>query len=64
MTDIQQHQEYNKILIKMAKEQLMEDIDSIVEAFFLEMWEGKYRETQEDLTRLLCDAVCLNFPAN
>ena len=47
-----------------AREQLMEDISSIVEAFFWEMWEGKYPETQEDLTRLLCDAVCLNFPAN
>jgi hypothetical protein len=27
------------------------------------MWEGKYPETQEDLTRVLCDAVCRNFPA-
>jgi hypothetical protein len=47
-----------------AREQLMEDIDSIVETFCWEMWEGKYPETQEDLTRLLCDAVCKNFPAN
>jgi len=47
-----------------AREQLMEDIDSIVEAFCWEMWEGKYPETQEDLTRLLCDAVCKNFPTN
>jgi hypothetical protein len=54
----------NQLEILTARKQLMEDIDSIVEAFFLEMWEGKYRETQEDLTRLLCDAVCLNFPAN
>ena len=46
-----------------AREQLMEDIDSIVETFCWEMWEGKYPETQEDLTRILCDAVCKNFPA-
>ena len=44
------------------REQLMEDIDSIVETFCWEMWEGKYPETQEDLTRALCDAVCKNFP--
>ena len=47
-----------------AREQLMEDIDSIVETFCMEMWEGKYPETQEDLTRILCDAVCKNFPSN
>jgi hypothetical protein len=64
MTDIQQHQEHNKILIRMAREQLMEDIDSIVETFCWEMWEGKYPETQEDLTQLLYDAVCKNFPTN
>ena len=46
-----------------AREQLMEDIDFIVETFCWEMWEGKYPETQEDLTRLLRDAVCRNFPA-
>ncbi len=46
----------------MQREQLMEDIDSIVETFCWEMWEGKYPETQEDLTRALCDAVCKNFP--
>ena len=44
------------------REQLMEDIDSIVETFCWEMWEGKYPETQEDLTRALCDAVVKNFP--
>ena len=46
------------------REQLMEDIDSIVETFCWEMWEGKYPETQEELTRILCDAVCKNFPTN
>ena len=45
------------------REQLMEDIDSIIETFCWEMWEGNYPETQEELTRILCDAVCKNFPA-
>ena len=48
----------------MAREQLMEDIDGIIETFCWEMWEGKYPETQEELTRILCDAVCRNFPTN
>ncbi len=46
-----------------AREQLMEDIDCIVETFCMEIWEGKYPETQQDLTRVLCDAVCKNFPS-
>ncbi len=57
---------HNKMMDQLemltAREQLMEDIDSIVETFCWEMWEGKYPETQEDLTRILCDAVCKNFP--
>ena len=52
----------NKLEMLTQREQLMEDIDSIVETFCWEMWEGKYPETQEDLTRILCDAVCKNFP--
>ncbi len=47
-----------------AREKLMIDIDCIIESFCMEMWEGKYPETQDDLTRLLCDAVCKNFPIN
>ena len=43
------------------REQCMEDIDAIVESFCWEMWEGKYPETQEELTKKLCDAVCKNF---
>jgi len=53
----------NHLEMLTAREQLMEDIDSIIETFCWEMWEGKYPETQEDLTRLLHDAVCRNFPA-
>ena len=60
MTDIQQHQEYNKILIRMAREQLMEDIDCIIEEYFQE-----YGITNDsELVKVLCDAVCRNFPAN
>ena len=56
--NIQQHQEYNKLLIMMAREQLMEDIDCIIEANFGEV------EYKDDVIRMLCDAVCKNFPAN
>ena len=58
MTDIQQHQEYNKLLILMAREQLMEDIDCIIESNFGEV------EYKDDVIRQLCDAVCRNFPSN
>ena len=54
----------NQLEMLSQREQLMEDIDSIVETFCWEMWEGKYPETQEELTRVLCDAVCKNFPTN
>ena len=52
----------NDLQMLTAREQLMEDIDCIIETFCMEMWEGKYPETQEELTRILCDAVCKNFP--
>ena len=64
MNELQQHQERNKVLIMMAREQLMEDIDSIISGFFNDTYEGQYPEECEDLTRILCDAVCRNFPAN
>jgi hypothetical protein len=54
----------DRLTMLSQREQLMEDIDSIVETFCWEMWEGKYPETQEELTRILRDAVCRNFPAN
>ena len=60
MTDIQQHQEYNKILIMMAREQLMEDIDCIIDEYFQE-----YGITNDpELVKVLCDAVIKNFPTN
>jgi hypothetical protein len=46
----------------MSREQLMEDIDSIIDGFFNDTYEGQYPEEREDLTRILCDAVCKNFP--
>ena len=43
------------------REQLMEDIDTIVDDFFYEKYNGDTAERNE-LTRILCDAVCKNFP--
>ena len=51
----------NNLEMLTQREQLMEDIDSIIESFCMEMWEGKYPETQEELTRILCDAVCIFY---
>ena len=45
----------------MAREQLMEDIDSIVSEYFGELYDANY---DEELVRMLCDAVCKNFPTN
>ena len=42
----------------MQREQLMEDIDAIVEDFCPFGTEGN-----SELVRVLCDAVCKNFPA-
>ena len=61
--NIQQHQEYNKTLIMMAREQLMEDIDAICDEFFCEHFPNS-QEQFDDLVRVLCDAVCRNFPSN
>ena len=48
----------------MAREQLMEDIDSIVDSFWYATWpESQFLEDRDDLTRKLCDAVCTHFPA-
>ena len=42
-----------------AREQLMEDIDSIISEYFGEIYDANY---DEELVRTLCDAVCKNFP--
>ena len=44
----------------MQREQLMEDIDCIVDDFFYEKYNGDIAE-RDELTRILCDAVCKNF---
>ena len=47
------------------REQLMEDIDSIVDEFTFGLpIEDIYERSElaEELTSVLCDAVCKNFP--
>ena len=46
----------------MQREQLMEDIDAICDEFFCENFPNS-KEQFDELTRVLCDAVCRNFPA-
>ena len=48
----------DRLEILSAREQLMEDIDSIIESNFGEV------EYKDDVIRMLCDAVCNNFPTN
>ena len=45
----------------MQREQLMEDIDGIVDEFAC--INDLNIDDAEDLVRVLCDAVCKNFPA-
>ena len=48
-----------------AREQLMMDIDAIVDEFTFDLpIEDIYERSElaEELTRVLCDAVCKNFP--
>ena len=56
----------DQLEILTQREQLMEDIDSIVDETFMEMfgWEDidKWSNHRDELTRMLCDAVCKNFP--
>ena len=46
-----------------AREQLMEDIDSIIDGWWVDTFEDEHSEEKEYLTRILCDAVCKNFPS-
>jgi len=56
----------------MSREQLMEDIIAIVDEYFQaqinecdDMGElSNFEEAKDDLTNVLCDAVCQNFPSN
>jgi len=53
----------NQLEMLTQREQLMCDIDGIVEEFFVSTWGDEYANDMEDLIRVLCDAVCNNFPA-
>ena len=59
------HQKSNMDRLEMLsqREQLMEDIDSICDDFFYSNYNGDISEAEE-LVRILCDAVCKNFPSN
>ena len=49
------------------REQLMDDIDAIVDEFTFDLPIDDIHERSvlaEELTRVLCDAVCKNFPCN
>ena len=54
----------DKLEMLTQREQLMEDIDSIIDGFFIDTYEGQYPEERDELTRMLCDAVVKNFPTN
>ena len=44
------------------REQLMEDIDCIITSQYMD--DKINEDDMEDLIRVLCDAVCKNFPTN
>ena len=47
-----------------AREQLMEDIECIVEERILSQFGSEFGDVSDDIVRVLCDAVCKNFPTN
>ena len=60
-------QTMNNLEMLTSREQLMEDIDAIVDEFTFDLPIDDIHERSqlaEDLTRVLCDAVCKNFPTN
>ena len=48
----------NQLEMLSQRETLMEDIENIIESNFGEV------EYKDDVIRMLCDAVCTNFPTN
>ena len=52
----------NKLEMLSQREQLMEDIDCIITSQYLN--DKIDEDDMEDLIRVLCDAVCKNFPTN
>ena len=51
----------NKLEMLTQREQLMEDIDYIITSQYMD--DKINEDDMEDLIRVLCDAVCKNFPA-
>ena len=49
-----------RLEVLIAREQLMEDIDCIVSSQY---GQGN-EELADEMIKLLCDAVCKNFPTN
>ena len=56
------HIHMNDLEMLTAREQLMEDIDCIIDGWWVDTFEDEHSEEKEYLTRILCDAVCKNFP--
>ena len=52
----------NKLEMLTQREQLMEDIDFIITSQYMD--DKINEDDMEDLIRVLCDAVCTNFPTN
>jgi len=52
----------NQLEMLSQREQLMEDIDAIITSQYLN--DKIDEDDMEDLIRVLCDAVCANFPTN
>ena len=63
MTSVQTNPMIDSLEMLTAREQLMEDIDSIVSGFFDATYDDYEEEDCNQLIRVLCDAVCKNFPA-
>ena len=53
----------NRLEMLSQREQLMWDIDGIVEEFAQHNSPWISEDDMEDLIRVLCNAVCKNFPA-
>lgn len=52
----------NQLEMLSQREQLMEDIDCIITSQYMD--DKINEDDMEDLIRVLCDAVCKNFPTN
>ena len=48
----------DRLTMLSQREQLMEDIDYIISGYF----QGIDKDELNEVTRILCDSVCKNFP--